>query len=49
MSHGSGADGFMQRFQFICFPDRKKVFELSKEPVPNELKIEIQRILGEAR
>ncbi len=32
MSHGSGADGFMQRFQFICFPIEKKFSNCLKSP-----------------
>lgn len=44
MGRGSGSDGFMQRFQFVCFPDQKKNFELPSESVPLELEKEIQDI-----
>ena len=37
MGRGSGADGFMQRFQFVCYPDTIKEFTLSEEEIPSDL------------
>jgi putative DNA primase/helicase len=42
-SYGSGADGFMQRFQMVTFPDINQRYELCKETVPPELEKELQR------
>lgn len=44
MSRSSGADGFMQRFQFVCYPNHKQLFELSHEAIPTQLEADIQRI-----
>jgi len=44
MSQSSGADGFMQRFQFVCYPDQKQKFVLAQEGVPQQLQDEMQSI-----
>ena len=44
MGKGGGADGFMQRFQFVCFPDQRMPFTLAQETVPPSLEEEIQKI-----
>ncbi|MBS0604918.1 MAG: DUF3987 domain-containing protein [Verrucomicrobia bacterium] len=44
MGRGSGADGFMQRFQFITYPDTRPCFELPKEGVPIDLEVQIQSL-----
>lgn len=44
MGRGSGADGFMQRFQFVCYPDQKVLFELSNEALPPGIEDEIKDI-----
>lgn len=43
MGRSGGADGFMQRFQFVCFPDQKIPFTLPETAVPISLENEIQR------
>jgi hypothetical protein len=45
MGRGGGADGFMQRFQFVCYPDQKKVYTLPNEAMPAPLENEIQRVM----
>lgn len=44
MGRGSGADGFMQRFQFVCYPDHKQDFKLPEMGVPDSLETEIQNL-----
>ncbi len=43
-SYGSGADGFMQRFQMVTFPDITQPYEICKELIPSELETKIQQI-----
>lgn len=45
MSRNSGADGFMQRFQFVCFPDHRKDFELPSTSLSQENTIQIQELI----
>ena len=45
MGRSGGADGFMQRFQFVCYPDQKKAFTLLDVAMPNTLESEIQRVM----
>ncbi len=45
MGRSGGADGFMQRFQFVCYPDQRKAFTLSDEAVPASLESQIQRVM----
>lgn len=45
MGRSKGADGFIQRFQFICYPDQKKAFMLSDVAMPSSLESEIQEIM----
>ncbi len=47
MSKGGGADGFMQRFQFVCYPDHNAQFVLAKEGVPAELEEKIQSLFDQ--
>jgi hypothetical protein len=44
MGRGSGADGFMQRFQFVSYPNQKTSFELSDELLPPDLELQIQEL-----
>lgn len=41
-SYGSGADGFMQRFQMVTFPDINQLYDLCTETMPEELQNKIQ-------
>lgn len=41
---GSGADGFMQRFQMVTFPDFDKTFQICKDPMPDDLEKEIEAV-----
>lgn len=43
-SHGSGADGFMQRFQMVTFPDITQPYEICNEVMPKELEDRIQQL-----
>lgn len=45
MGRSGGADGFMQRFQFVCYPDQKTVFTLPDVAMPASLETEIQRLI----
>lgn len=45
MSRGGGADGFMQRFQLVCYPDHQGTFVLSNEAVPAAIEAKIQRMI----
>lgn len=45
MSSNSGADGFIQRFQFPCYPDVGRPFELSTEPISDALIKKIQDLI----
>lgn len=45
MGRSGGADGFMQRFQFVCFPDQKIPYILPKAPVSEILENEIQTLM----
>lgn len=45
MSKSGGADGFMQRFQFVCYPDQKRAFTLSDVMMPVSLENEIQKVM----
>jgi hypothetical protein len=45
MGRSGGADGFMQRFQFVCYPDQKTPFTLPDAPMPDSLENEIQKII----
>lgn len=51
-SYGSGADGFMQRFQMVTYPDHDMLYEVCNESIPPELQSRIesyfQRIDNEA-
>jgi hypothetical protein len=42
-SFGSGADGFMQRFQMVAFPDIDQPYEICKEMMPSELEARLQQ------
>ncbi len=44
MSDGKGADGFMQRFQMVTFPDFDKPFEICHESMPPELEKSIENL-----
>ncbi len=44
IGHGSGADGFMQRLQLVCFPDQCKTFELANNTVPKELQEQMESL-----
>ncbi|KPK32603.1 MAG: hypothetical protein AMS24_03790 [Chlamydiae bacterium SM23_39] len=46
ISQGNNADGFMQRFQLICFPDHKKPFTITKEVISSTLKLKIEDIFN---
>ena len=46
MGRGSGADGFMQRFQFVCYPDLKTAYKLPDEFISQELALEIQELFS---
>lgn len=46
MGKGGGADGFMQRFQFICYPDHNPCFTLAEKGVPEDLEAEIQNLFA---
>lgn len=43
-SHGSGADGFMQRFQMVTFPSITQPYEICTEAMPPELEIKAQQM-----
>lgn len=43
-SYGSGADGFMQRFQMVTFPDITQPYEICNEIIPPELESKIQEV-----
>lgn len=43
-SYGSGADGFMQRFQMVTFPDITQPYEICQEIIPQELENKIQQV-----
>ena len=45
MGKSGGADGFMQRFQFVCYPDQKKTFTLPDRTMPDFLEKEIQKVM----
>lgn len=45
IGRGGGADGFMQRFQFVSFPDQKMSYELPQHPLPKELEEEVQKLI----
>ncbi len=45
MGRSGGADGFMQRFQFVCYPDHKTPFILADQPVPAYLEEKIQEMM----
>ena len=45
MGRSGGADGFIQRFQFVCYPDQKKAFTLPDVAMPDSLENEIQRVM----
>ena len=47
MGRGSGADGFMQRFQFICFPDVQKEYVLPDQQSSTELNSFVQQLIME--
>jgi len=44
MSKGSGADGFMQRFQFVCYPDSNPKFKLPEKGVCSSLQDMMQNL-----
>lgn len=46
-SYGSGADGFMQRFQMVTFPDINQEYEICKETMPPELESRLQQLFVE--
>lgn len=46
-SYGSGADGFMQRFQMVTFPDINQPYEICKETIPTELEAKLQKFFVE--
>ena len=46
MGQGSGADGFMQRFQLVTFPNSMHLFELSNDPFPPQMREQIGAILS---
>lgn len=43
-SYGSGADGFMQRFQMVTFPDVNQPYEICNEIIPPELERRLQKL-----
>ncbi len=45
MGRGGGADGFMQRFQLVCYPDHQGTFVLSNEAMPTAIEAKIQGII----
>ncbi len=45
MGRSGGADGFMQRFQLVCYPNHQGMFVLSDEAVPTAIEATIQRII----
>lgn len=45
IGRGGGADGFMQRFQLICYPNHKATFTLPNETMPTSLETEIQEMM----
>lgn len=45
MGRSNGADGFMQRFQFVCYPDQNIPYRLPDLPVPVDLEKGVQRIV----
>jgi putative DNA primase/helicase len=45
MGRGGGADGFMQRFQLVCYPDHQETFVLSNEAMPTAIEAKIQEII----
>ena len=45
MGRGGGADGFMQRFQLVCYPDHQRIFVLSDEGMPTAIEAKIQGII----
>jgi len=45
MGRGSGADGLMQRFQFICYPDKESAFKNPTKQLPKELETQIQELI----
>lgn len=45
MGKSGGADGFMQRFQFVCYPDQKMPFKLPELVIPAFLESEIQKLM----
>ena len=44
MSDGAGADGFMQRFQMVTYPDFNQPFETPQGFMPEELENKIQQL-----
>lgn len=45
MGRGTGADGFMQRFQLVCYPDHQKIFILSDKVMPSAIETRIEGII----
>lgn len=45
MGRGTGADGFMQRFQLVCYPDHQKTFILSDKVMPPAIETKIKGII----
>lgn len=45
MGRGTGADGFMQRFQLVCYPDHQKIFILSDNVMPSAIETKIEGII----
>lgn len=45
MGRSGGADGFMQRFQLICYPDQGGVFTLTDKAIPASIENQIQIII----
>lgn len=45
MGRSGGADGFMQRFQLICYPDQEKAFTLTDKVIQASTETQIQRIM----
>lgn len=46
-SHGSGADGFMQRFQMVTYPDFRQPYTLCADSVPASLQSKVEAIFQE--
>lgn len=47
MGRGGGADGFMQRFQFVCYPDHNPYFSLPEEGVSSSLEADMDDLINQ--